>query len=194
MVSRFECLQSLAELVGDALVVRWLSQSEWYHLRPSPPSLSVTMGTATPVGLGLALALPQRQVVVVDTDGGLLMNLGVLTTLGNLRPPNLKVFIIDNECYEYVGALPTATAGATDLEFMARGAGIEQVETTRTLDEFKEAAQRALADKALHCIVAKVEKGIKKLPPVYIDGRESKYKFVRYIEETEKTCIITAPT
>ncbi len=194
MVNRFECLQSLAELVGDALVVRWLSQSEWYHLRPNPPSLSVTMGTATPIGLGLALALPQRQVVVIDTDGGILINLGVLTTLGNLRPPNLKVFIIDNECYEYVGARPTATAGATDLAAMARGAGIEQVETTRTLDEFKEAARRALADKALHCIVAKVEKGTKKLPPVYIDGRESKYKFVRYIEETEKIRIITAPT
>lgn len=196
MVSRFECLQSLAELVGDALVVLWLSgmTSAWYHLRPSPPSLNVTMGIAIPAGLGLALALPKRQVVVIDTDGGLLMNLGVLTTLGNLKPPNLKVFILDNECYEYVGAMPTVTAGATDLAAMARGAGIEQVDTTRTLDEFKETARRALTNKALHFIVAKVEKGTKELPPLYMDGIEAKYKFVRYIEETEGIRIISTIT
>lgn len=194
MVSRYECLQFLASVVEDALVISWGAgtKSEWGHLR-SHPSLNTAMGVATPLGLGLALALPQRRVVVLDTDGGILLNLGSLATLGNLRPPNLKVFVMDNECYESVGAPPSATAGRTDLAAIARGAGIEQVETTRTLEEFKDATKRALADKALYFIVVKIEKGTKRLPPSFMDDIEGKYQFVRYIEETEKTHIITAP-
>lgn len=194
MVNRFECLQFLAEVVEDALVLMWGSGGiEWWHLRPHPPTLTAHFGFATPMGLGLALALPHRRVVVIDADGGLLLNLGVLATLGNFGPPNLKVFVIDNECYESVGAMPTATAGKTDLAAIARGAGIERVETTRTLEEFKKAAKRSLADNGLHFIVVKVEKGGKKLLPHFTDGTETKYNFVRYIEETEKISIITPP-
>ena len=87
--------------------------------------------------------------------------------------------------------MPTATAGRADLAAIARGAGIEKVETTRTLEEFKEATKRALADKALYFIVAKVEKGTKKLPPDFTDGVETKYGFVRYIEATEKHHVST---
>lgn len=193
MVSRFECLQFLAEVVKDALVLMWGSggEKEWYHLRPYPPTMPMALGYATPTGLGLALTLPHRRVVVIDTDGGLLLNLGVLATLGNLGPPNLKVIVIDNECYESIGALPTATAGKADLAAMAKGAGIEHAETTRTLDEFKKAAKRAFTDNALYFMVAKVEKGAKNLPPSPFDGTEAKYRFVRYIEETEKIRIIT---
>ncbi|MBI2848641.1 MAG: thiamine pyrophosphate-binding protein [Chloroflexi bacterium] len=196
MVKRFECLQFLAQVVGeDALVTLWGGGAiqEWKHLRPHPPSISLSMGGATPTGLGLALALPHRRVVVIDGDGGLLLNLGVLATLGNLRPPNLKVVIMDNECYESIGAMPTATAGRTDLAAMARGAGIEKAETTRTLEEFKDAVKRAIADNDHYFIVAKVEVGIKKLPPpaFFSDGIDEKYRLVRYIEETEKINIIT---
>ncbi len=196
MVTRFECLQFLAEVAEDALIMVWVcggGKAEWHHARPNPPSIILDIGITTPVGLGLALALPHRRVIVIDTDGGLLFNLGVLATLGNLGPPNLKVFVIDNECYEGTGGQPTATAGRADLAAMARGAGIEKVETARTLDEFKEAAKHALSDKALHFIVAKVEKGTKKLPAKAIDGVEAKYSFVRYIEKTEKISVINPP-
>ena len=139
------------------------------------------------------MALPHRRVVSLDTDGGTLLNLGVLATLGNLRPPNLKVFVMDNECYESIGGFPTATAGATDLAAVAKGAGIEHATTTRTLEEFKAAAQQAVTDNAFHFIVAKVEKGVKDLPPFDLDGVETKYQFVRYIEKTENTQIIIGP-
>jgi len=195
MVSRFECLHFLAEVLEDALVLVWGTgaRSEWWHLRRHPPSMPTAMGYATPMGLGMALGLPHRQIVVIDGDGGLLLNLGVLATIGNLRPPNLKVFVIDNECYESVGALPTATAGRTDLAAIARGAGIERTETTETLNEFKDVTKHALIDNSLYFIVAKVEKGTKRLPPHFTDGIEMKYKFVRYIEETERIHIIKHP-
>ena len=194
MVSRFECLEFLAQVAQDPLVVIWGSgRDEWWHLRPHPPSMCSGLGLATAMGLGLALALPHRLVIVLDSDGGILFNLGALTTLGNLRPPNLKVFVMDNECYESIGAMPSATAGRANLEAIARGAGVEKAATTRTLEEFKEATKRALADNALHFIVAKVEKGKKKQPPHFTNANEQKYRFVRYVEETEKIHIISPP-
>ena len=152
--------------------------------------MTIEMGIATPTGIGLALALPHRRVVVIDTDGGLLLNLGVLATLGNIKPPNLKVFVMDNECYELVGGFPTATAGATDLAAMARGAGVVNAKKTETLEQFKEAAGRAMNENAFHFVVAKIEKGMEKVPTPHTDSMEMKYKFVRYIEETEGIKII----
>lgn len=193
MVTRYECLQFLVEVADDALALMWGGGEgrEWWHLRPYPPSIYTALGYATPIGLGLALALPHRRVMVIDTDGGLVFNPGVLCTLGNFRPSNLKVFVMDNECYESIGGMPTSTAGRTDLAAMARGAGIEHAETARTLEEFKDATKRALSDNALYFIVVKVEKGTRETPPLFLDGIERKYQFVRYIEETEKIHIIT---
>lgn len=194
MVTRFDCLQYLAEVADDALALMWGAGegSEWWHLRPYPPSLfTSSLGYATPMGLGLALALPHRRVVVIDTDGGLVFNLSALCTLGNIRPPNLKVFVMDNECYESIGGMPTATAGRTDLAVIAKGAGIEHAETIRTLEEFKDVTNRAFADNALYFVVAKIERGLKEVPTLFLDGIERKYQFVRYIEETEKIHIIT---
>ena len=116
-----------------------------------------------------------------------------MCTLGNLRPLNFKVFIIDNECHESIGGMPTATAGRTDLAAIAKGAGIEHVETTRTLEAFKDVTKRVLEDNNLYFIVAKVEKGTEKLPPEATDGIERKYQFVRYVERTEKIQIISPP-
>ena len=156
--------------------------------------MRVALGLVTPLGLGLALALPHRRVVALDTDGSLLLNLGVLATLGNLRPSNLKVFVMDNECYESTGQQPTATAGWTDLAAMAVAAGVEQARTARTLDEFKEITRDAMTDNNLYFIVAKVEKGMKKPPSIVSDGTEEKYQFVRYVESTEGVQIITPPS
>lgn len=193
MVSRFECLQSLAEVVEDSLVFIWGSgRDEWWHLQQHP-SMTTALGYATAMGLGAALGLPHRRVIAIDTDGGILFNMGVLATLGNLRPPNLKVFVIDNECYESIGAMPSATSGRADLAAVARGNGIEHAETTRTLEEFRDSVKRALSDNALYFIVAKVEKGTRKLPPHFTDGIEAKYKFIRYVEETENINIISPP-
>lgn len=194
MVARYDCLKFLAEVAGDTPTVIWGSgRDEWWHLRPDPPGLTTALGCSTSVGLGLALAIPKRKVLVLDTDGGILFNLGTLTTLGNHHPPNLKVFVMDNECYESIGAMPSATAGRADLAAIAKACGIERAGTTRTLKEFQSAATRAFSEEGLHFVVAKVDKGMKSLPPHYTDMVEVKYKFVRDIERSEGIHIIMPP-
>jgi thiamine pyrophosphate-dependent acetolactate synthase large subunit-like protein len=89
------------------------------------------MGQAGPFALGLALAQPARRVVLFSGDGELLMGLGVLATIANQAPANLAMVVLDNESYVETGSQPTATAGATDLEQVARGCGIRTTRTVR---------------------------------------------------------------
>ncbi len=86
--------------------------------------LQHAMGLASSMGLGIALSKPERQVVVFDGDGSILMNLGGLTTLARYRPRNLVHVVFDNESLLSVGGFPTATATGTDLAGIAAAAGI----------------------------------------------------------------------
>jgi thiamine pyrophosphate-dependent acetolactate synthase large subunit-like protein len=112
-------------------------------VRPSDQNLFlVAMGCNTPVALGLALALKHRRIVLLETDGSLLLTLGALATLGNVAPPNLRGFVFDNQGYERVKHDISATSGRTDLAAIATGCGIEGASTVRTVEEFSAAAGR----------------------------------------------------
>src|ERR1700756_3329346 len=99
--------------------------------------LEHAMGLASSMGLGIALSLPQQKVFVIDGDGSLLMNLGTLSTMARYKPGNLVHIVFDNESLLSVGGFPTATSTGTDLEGIARAAGIPRVATTRSVEDFK---------------------------------------------------------
>jgi thiamine pyrophosphate-dependent acetolactate synthase large subunit-like protein len=195
-VKRIECLQALAPLVSDDdLVVVSLGGTglEWNAVRPGDGNLYlVAMGCNTPVALGLALALKHRRIVLLETDGSLLLTLGALATVGNVAPDNLRIFVMDNQGYERVRHDISATRGKTDLAAVARGCGIENATTARTPLEFAEAARTAMAGKGLSFVVAKVESGIADVPPRPGDGVEDKFRFVRHVEKLENKAILAS--
>jgi sulfopyruvate decarboxylase subunit beta len=119
--------------------------------------LQHAMGLASSMGLGIALSKPERQVIVFDGDGSILMNLGGLTTLARYRPRNLVHVVFDNESLLSVGGFPTATATGSDLAGIAAAAGIPRTATVSTLDAFTRAFEDALDAGDLTTIVAKVE-------------------------------------
>src|SRR5437667_11870740 len=119
--------------------------------------LQHAMGLASSMGLGIALTRPDRQVIVFDGDGSVLMNLGGLTTLARYRPRNLVHVVFDNESLLSVGGVPTATSTGTDLAAIAAAAGVRRTATARTLDEFRGAFDEAIAARDLTTIVAKVD-------------------------------------
>jgi sulfopyruvate decarboxylase subunit beta len=194
-MQRYECLEQLAPLITDQLVVTSLSgqRVEWGHLSKHEGNLLLgSMGNALAVGVGLALALPRRKVVVLESDGSLLLSLFNLPTLANLNPSNLALFVFDNQAYSGTKiSQPTATAGKTDLGGMARSAGIERAVTVRDLEGFKKEAAGAVNENALRFVVAKVEesRGHRKIERTNVDLLENKYRFVRYLERTEGTTI-----
>src|SRR5215470_1586523 len=119
--------------------------------------LQHAMGLASSMGLGIALSRPERQVVVFDGDGSVLMNLGGLTTLARYRPRNLVHVVFDNESLLSVGGFPTATSTGSDLAAIAAAAGVPRTATARTIDEFPRAFDEALAARDLTTLVAKFE-------------------------------------
>lgn len=190
---RFECMQALAPMITNQLVVTNVARTgfEWKMAKPRDGNLyTMGMGLVTPVVLGLALSLPHRGVIALDGDGGILLNLGALATVGNCAPPNLVSIIFDNESYASTGGLPTATAGRTNLVEIAKGAGISNSIGVRTVEQFTAAASKALAGDGPWVIVAKVVAEKPPVEPKLMDGRENKYRFVRYIEETEGRIIL----
>lgn len=68
-----------------------------------------SMGLASSIGLGLALKNPKKIIYIFDGDGNILMNLGSLTTIGNLEPKNLVHIVFDNESHASTGDQPTNT-------------------------------------------------------------------------------------
>ena len=147
-MKRIDALRELAPLVSDDdLVIVSLGGTglEWNAVRPGDNNLYlVAMGCNTPVALGLALALKHRRIVLLETDGSLLLTLGALATVGNVAPDNLRIFVMDNQGYERVRHDISATRGKTDLAAVARGCGIANATTVRTPLEFGEAAKAAM--------------------------------------------------
>jgi sulfopyruvate decarboxylase subunit beta len=160
-VRRLECLRAIYGDLRDCAVVTIMgaTSAELHSLghRPNFFYLSHAMGLASSIGLGLALCRPDRQVVVLDGDGSVLMNLGGLSTMARYGPTNLLQIIFDNESLLSVGGFPTATATGTDLAACARGAGIHKAVTVTTVDDFASAVREALSGGELACVVAKVE-------------------------------------
>lgn len=65
-----------------------------------------SMGCAMGVGLGYALASSEKVVVLIG-DGSFLMKQGSLSTILRHKPKNLKVIILNNNCYKSCGGQGT---------------------------------------------------------------------------------------
>lgn len=194
-MKRYNCLRAIAPHFDQELVVTNIGavRHEWQALRPHPGNFHLqNLGLTSSMALGLALALPHRKVVAFDGDGSLLLNLGSLATIANQHPRNLIHIVFDNECYESSRGAPTATAGLADLTAIARGSGIANAITVKTPAEFEEGFRRALKSDDLYFILAKVEAGAGDVPAAALDSQENKYRFVRYIEQSENLEILTS--
>lgn len=129
---------------GDIVVAAMGAAREWMALGSHPLDwifVPSSMGQATSLGLGMALARPDRRVIVLNGDGGMLMNLGSLVTITARAPANLVTLLFDNGVYEVTGAQPTPStpagrAGADTVDFagLARASGFRSVYRFETLE------------------------------------------------------------
>jgi phosphonopyruvate decarboxylase len=115
----------------------------------SPSDLNFTfvkaMGQLAPYGLGLALAFPDRRVIVIDGDGGLLMNLGCLVTVANAGPRNLIHLTCNNGMYETSGGQVIPARERINFPGFARAAGYRAVHQVDNLKEWERLIPRLLS-------------------------------------------------
>ncbi len=166
---------------------------DWWNYKPADNTFFTgILGSVSSTALGLAVSLPHRRIVAFESDGSMLLNTGIMCTLGAERPPNLTILVFDNGIYENIGGPPTHTSRNTDLARMADGAGCINCETVAEVDALTEAFGRMLDDGELGFLVAKIEPGKhpwewKDRKPT--DGIEDKYRFLRYVEKLEGVVI-----
>jgi sulfopyruvate decarboxylase subunit beta len=160
-VRRRDALAAVYDRLQDTVVVTIMgavaAELQEIGHRPNFFYLQHAMGLASSMGLGIALSRPERQVVVFDGDGSILMNLGGLTTLARYRPRNLVHVVFDNESLLSVGGFPTATSTGSDIAGIAAAAGVPRTCTVRDADGFVRAFDDALRARDLSTIVAKVD-------------------------------------
>ena len=201
MVTRLALIKELAEIIPEnVLVVSSIGNNSafWGELAEREANLfHATLGMCTPAAFGLAMALPNRKVLALDSDGNLILNLGVLGTIANENPTNLTILVMDNG--NYLGShkkepgMPTATGGKMNLEQVAKGCGIGSAWTVQEVAGFRERMQTALTSAGPHLIRARIEAldterpGRSKRVP---DPRENKYQFAKYIERTNGVQIL----
>jgi thiamine pyrophosphate-dependent acetolactate synthase large subunit-like protein len=127
MMHTAEMLKVFAPYRGNAIVVPGRGGRHWVELTDRPnldlPLGDPAMGGHAGFALGLALACPERKVVLFDSEGDILMSLGILVTIAEQAPHNLYHFLIDNECYATTGGQPVPNAKRIAYDLIARGAG-----------------------------------------------------------------------
>ena len=159
---RDHALEILKPLVNEQIVVAvYQTLFDWMVIHPRDLNYVATgaMGQASSHALGLALANPQREVLVFDGDGSLLMNLGSLVSIANAAPPNLHHFVFVNGVYEVNGAHPTPGAGKIDFAGMARAAGYVDAVEFNDLALFKSGVADFLAKPGPALAVMHIEAG-----------------------------------
>ena len=141
MMHTAELLKVFAAHRGDAIVVPGRGGRHWVKLTEQEtldvPLGDPSMGGHAGFALGLALAQPDRKVVLFDSEGDILMSLGMLATIAEQAPANFYHFLLDNECYATTGGQPVPNAKNVAYETLARGAGYPRAFAFTELDAIR---------------------------------------------------------
>ncbi len=185
-MTRAECLKILAAHRTNEIVVSvYQSAFEWDVISPSDLNYYCigAMGQAASHGLGLALAFPERRTIVLDGDGGLLMNLGCLVTIANVAPRNLIHIVCNNGVYETTGSQPTPGSVRSSFAAIARGAGYPVVHEFDDLEEFKMAVPNLLSADGPVFVDLKAPRGPERYPEDFtiINNMERRKAFKRAV-------------
>jgi len=121
------------------VIVTGTSGRSWLDVTTKPArdvNLQGAMGQTTSAALGLALSQPNERVVLFDSEGALLMNMGILATIAGKQPKNFFHFLMDNECYATTGGQPVPNAQEINYAGMAREAGYAASYQFDNLEDF----------------------------------------------------------
>jgi sulfopyruvate decarboxylase subunit beta len=188
VVKTREAINVIAAHRGDAVAVCALgmASNEWWQATKSEDTFYMhgAMGFAASFALGFALMAPDVPVFLLNADGSLCMNLGCLLTEAQQAPMNLKHFVVDNQVYQTVNAVPMVNRGLTDYAGIARAAGIPRALTLDNVPDLEKAMPQIVASPGPCFVVLRVEAepAYFEVPPNDYEGAEMKYRFGRAME------------
>ena len=141
-----------------------------------------SMGLVSSITLGLGLGLaeyPERRVVGVEGDGGMLANLNSLATIGYLQPDNLLLIVLDNESYASTGGQATFTT-RLDLADIAAGCGFKTWKTD-DIESLDQVIYEAGETRGPGFILMKIDPGNAEVPLLLDDPVTLGDRFTRWL-------------
>lgn len=143
-------LEKLADLRtdNDVVVATMTGGMAWpkYSKHDMDIISMAPMGMASPFGHGIALGRPDLGVVVVDTDGSILMNLGTLVTIGGTKPKKFLHIIMENGVYDITGGQRLPGVGTQSVPDFAKSVGYTRVCRITELRDLGPALEQAMQD------------------------------------------------
>lgn len=129
-MKRSAAIQKIVQSLSDQIVVHatGMISRESFAVRDREENFYMigSMGLNSAIGLGLAINRPDRMVVILDGDGSVLMNLGILPSIAELAPKNLIHIVLDNESYASTGG-QRSISDRVALEEVAKAVGYPYV-------------------------------------------------------------------
>ena len=140
MLQTADMLKVFQRYRGDAVVIPGRGGRHWINISTKVnrdvPLGDPAMGGHASFALGLALARPNEKVVLFDSEGDILMNMGALPTIAEKNPKNFYHFMLDNECYATTGGQPVPNAKNIAYDVIAKGSGYPSTYAFDNLEEF----------------------------------------------------------
>ena len=179
-MARREAIIDIMNYIEDELVICNIGfpSRELYDIKDRDENFYMigSMGLASSIGFGLALARSDKDVVIIDGDGSLLMNMGSLVTIFANNPHNLTWIVIDNGAYGSTGNQDTY-AQLLDLAKIAKSVGFKNSFKFDDID----LGEVIKSDEASF-IVYETEPGNSSAPIIDLDPVEIKDRFMRAID------------
>jgi phosphonopyruvate decarboxylase len=179
-LSRLDAIAAARKALGREPVIHANGYMcrESYSLGDRPENFYMigSMGLASAIGLGLSLADRDTPTVVLDGDGNLLMNLGILPLVAALRPRRFVHIVFDNEVYGSTGSQRSITTEIR-LDRLAEAAGYQTVAAVTAADEITHAVRTALDSAGPHFILAKVTTAEASVPRIPYTPHELRDRF-----------------
>lgn len=111
-MKRIEAIKKVMDNITDELVITSTGKisREAFNINDRAANFYImgSMGASLGVGIGLALHT-ERNVHVIAGDGDILMSLSTLVLMNKLKLPNLKLTILDNNCFGATGGQKTCS-------------------------------------------------------------------------------------
>lgn len=132
-MKRIEAIRQIMNEVDDELVITstGMISREACAVRDRPENFYVMGSLGASLGIGIGLALnTNRKVLVIAGDGDVLISLGTLVLMNKLKLSNLKLFILDNNCYQATGGQKTCSDAVDFTQICKCNCKVVKVEAT----------------------------------------------------------------
>ena len=168
MIQTAEMLEVFQQYRGNAVVIPGRGGRHWVKTSTQPdrdvPLGDPAMGGHASFALGLALSRPNEKIVLFDSEGDVLMNMGALPTIAEKNPANFYHFMLDNEVYATTGGQPVPNAKNVAYDVIAQGSGYPSTYAFDNLEDFANNVEGILSRPGPVFVALKVFPEIENVP------------------------------